>query len=178
MCADASPDAPTAERDARARFVAAMRSVPGAIAIIATGQPGERSGLVATAWCSLSADPPTLLACVNQNASAHDRIVETGLFSINLLSPDHTEDVAIFSAKRDLAGDARFGAGTWLRGEFGQPILVGSIAAFECRLLHHYDHGSHSVLIGRVVRIACRGIKEGLIYVGGEFAIAAPLLQS
>jgi flavin reductase (DIM6/NTAB) family NADH-FMN oxidoreductase RutF len=89
-------------------FTHRMREVPGAVAIIATLNRGERRGLAATAWCSLSADPPTVVAFVNRTASAHDFIVESGLFSISQLGATHDEIIAIFSNQRGLQGDERF----------------------------------------------------------------------
>src|SRR4051794_2941294 len=74
----------------RSNFVSAMRQVPGAVAIVATDLQGERGGLAVTAWCSLSADPPTVLVCVNKSASAHDLILSARKFSINQLGADDT----------------------------------------------------------------------------------------
>ena len=62
-----------------------MRAVPGAVALIASKAEGQRSGLAATAWNSLCADPPMLLACVNRNASAYPLIARSRAFSVNLL---------------------------------------------------------------------------------------------
>ena len=41
-------------------------------------EDGRRTGLTATAVCSLSDDPPSLLVCVNRNASAHPRFARNG----------------------------------------------------------------------------------------------------
>ena len=65
-----------------------MRHLAGAVTVIATGAPGHRFGLTATAVCSLSDEPPTLLVCVNRPASAHDVISRNGNFSVNLLADD------------------------------------------------------------------------------------------
>ena len=72
----------------RAMFVGQMRRVPGAVAIVATAADGDRTGLAATAWNSLCADPPMLIACINRNASAHPMIHRAGAFSVNLLAAD------------------------------------------------------------------------------------------
>ena len=54
-----------------AKFRNLMRHQAGAVTIIAVGRRGNRTGLTATAMCSLSDQPPSVLICVNKNASAH-----------------------------------------------------------------------------------------------------------
>lgn len=161
-----------AEPDLRSMFLLAMRRVPGAVAIIATAGGGTRKGLAATAWTSLTADPPTLLACVNQSASAHDLVLEAGAFSINLLDGAHTETVAIFSAQRGLNGDERFLCGAWTTGAAGQPLLEQAVVSFECRMTGAHEQGTHSLLIGEVIGVRVRPGADALLYLDGGFAQA------
>jgi flavin reductase (DIM6/NTAB) family NADH-FMN oxidoreductase RutF len=82
-----------------ADFRLAMRQLPGAVCVIATEYGGGRIGFVTTAVCSVSADPPTLLVCVNKNTSAHDPIVKAGRFSVNLLATQHVTVSETFSGQ-------------------------------------------------------------------------------
>lgn len=156
--------------DLRAAFLVAMRRVPGAVAVIATADGGARKGLAATAWTSLTADPPTVLACVNQNASAHASMLKAAAFTINLLDREHTETVAIFSAQRGLNGDERFIDGLWTQGTTGQPILNEAVVSFECRLAGAHQQGTHTLLIGEVVDVRVRPGGDALLYLDGSFA--------
>lgn len=156
----------------RGAFLRSMRGVPGPIALIATKWNGQRAGLAATAWNSLCADPPMLLACVNRTASAYPLIQSSGGFSINLLPRGSDELVAIFSKQRGLEGDARFLAGDWDEGSAGMPILNRSVVSFECKLEASHDYGSHSILIGRVGDMRARNEADVLLYVDGCFASA------
>lgn len=160
----------------RATFVNQMRLVPGAVAIVATATDGQRTGLVATAWNSLTADPPTLLVCINRNASAHDMIKHAGAFSINLMPTQALETVAIFSAQRGLNGSDRFFPDEWIDGPLGQPMFQHSIASFECTLEQMYDHGSHSILIGKVGEMQRPSLSTALLYLDGQFASAVQLI--
>ncbi|WP_313804633.1 flavin reductase family protein [Sphingobium sp.] len=155
-----------------------MRRVPGAVAIIATQADGARSGLVATAWTSLCADPPMLLVCVNRSASAHPLILRAGAFSLNLLDETETETVAIFSAQRGLDGDARFLPGCWSPSAQGQPLLRSAVAAFECRLHETHDYGTHTILIGHVEDMRSREDAHPMLYLDGRFARAAMPTES
>ena len=158
------------EAELRSAFLGAMRRVPGAVAIIATAEGGTRGGLAATAWTSLTADPPTLLACVNQSASAHAPMLKAQAFSINLLDRSHTETVAIFSAQRGLDGDDRFIEGAWTTGATGVPLLEDALVSFECRLAGAHAQGTHTLLIGQVAGVRVRSGGDALLYLDGAFA--------
>lgn len=167
--ADCCPD------DHRANFVAQMRVVPGPVALICTADGDNRTGMAATAWNSLCADPPMLLVCVNRSASANEMIVSSGRFSVNLLSTDDVETVAIFSAQRGLAGAARFLDGAWEEGQLGQPMLKGAVAVFECELEARHSHGTHDIFIGRVRQMTRTPGAEPLLYMDGGYCTPAPL---
>lgn len=167
--ADCCPD------DHRANFVAQMRVVPGPVALICSADGDERTGMAATAWNSLCAEPPMLLVCVNRKASANEMIVSSGRFSVNLLSTDDVETVAIFSAQRGLSGAARFLDGQWDEGELGQPMLKGAVAVFECELEAKHSHGTHDIFIGRVRHMTKTAGAEPLLYMDGGYCTPAPL---
>jgi flavin reductase (DIM6/NTAB) family NADH-FMN oxidoreductase RutF len=165
----------TAPQVDRQLFLEGMRAVPGVVAIIATSDGAERLGLVATAWTSLSADPPMMIACINRSATAHDDMLGNGAFSINLLDIAQEENVEIFSAKRGLSRGERFLDGCWSTGPAGQPLLVDGVVAFECSLEDHHEYGTHTVLIGRVGHVVAGGRRQALLYADGAVACAQRL---
>ena len=62
------------------QFKTGMRSLAGAVNIITTTHAGHPYGMTATAVCSASADPPTVLICVNKLASlTHGEPLPEGL---------------------------------------------------------------------------------------------------
>ena len=68
-------------------YIAGMRRLAAGVTIV-TARLGEvRAGLTATSVCSLTADPPGLLACVHREADAHALILESGRFAVNVLTP-------------------------------------------------------------------------------------------
>jgi hypothetical protein len=52
-----------------ATFKQAMRHLIGGVSVITAGSGEIRTGLTATSAISLSLDPPTMLVCVNRNAT-------------------------------------------------------------------------------------------------------------
>ena len=162
-------EARTSQDQQRADFVEQMRAVPGAIALICVADGKTRTGMAATAWNSLCADPPMLLACVNRSTSAHPLITQGHRFSVNLLSKSDVETVAVFSGQRGLSGDARFAEAAWLAGPGGQPLFADAVAAFECELEATHSYGTHDILIGKVVHTRKGAAAPPLIYLDGEF---------
>ena len=81
-----------------ATFRACMRQVPGAVAVVTTVHAGARSGLTATAVCSVSAEPPQMLVCVNRSSSAERVIAAAGRFGVSYLSGDHQTVADAFAA--------------------------------------------------------------------------------
>ena len=141
----------------------------GATVIVATGESGARTGLTATATCSLSDSPPTLLVCVNKSASAHPVIRRTRAFSVNLLAQGQDELAACFSGKTGLKGEARFEHGEWLTMATGAPVLAQALASADCELSMEHDCGSHSIFIGLVRASRADARLRPLVYFRGAF---------
>ncbi|MFT3799998.1 MAG: flavin reductase family protein [Burkholderiaceae bacterium] len=145
-----------------------MRNHAGATVVIATGSPGSRTGLTATAFCSLSDAPPLILVCVNKSASAHPLILETRCFSVNLLDRGQQDIALRFAGRTGLKGEERFDA-DWTCGATGVPVLRRALANLECELASAHDHGSHSVFVGEVRALAANEHATPLIYFRGDF---------
>ncbi len=80
-----------------ADFKLGMRRLASGVVVIATEFEGERFGLTATAVMSISADPPTLMICVNRSASAHEALSRSGCFTVNLLDGEDRPIADLFS---------------------------------------------------------------------------------
>jgi flavin reductase len=130
-------------------FKTAMRQVASSVAIIAAAQGRRRNGLTATAICSVSAAPPTLLVCVSREASATVLIEESAAFAVNFLASSQHGVARLFSTAK-LAPEARFAEGTWTTLETGSPMLEGTVASFDCRVESRVMSGTHNIYIGRV----------------------------
>src|SRR5262245_34703660 len=108
-----------------AEFKRAMRRLASTVTIITTADiNGHRYGMTATAVNSLTMDPPSLLICVNHNASIHAPLVGRGRFCVNVLTTEHEDLVSAFSGR--LKGDERFTVGEWNDEDSGLPYLEGA----------------------------------------------------
>ncbi|TXI05872.1 MAG: flavin reductase [Rhizobium sp.] len=132
---------------AQVAFKAAMRRFTSTICLITTELEGARHGMAATAVQSVTADPPTILVCINQSASISQPLKQAGKFAVNMLHLSHAPLVPLFSGK--LKGEARFAHGEWL-SLAGMPVLADAQAAFVCTLKDVVNVKTHDIVLGEV----------------------------
>ena len=153
-----------------AAFKKGMRHLAASVTLITTCEGKARGGLTATAVCSVSADPPQILVCVNKSASAHDTIGSAGFFCVNILAPDHRKIAERFAGMDGVEGDARFGdMGEWSTLTTGAPVLKGCPVSFDCKLVSEVSAGTHTIYIGQIIDIALDPVALPLVYADGNF---------
>ena len=148
-----------------ATFRACMRGVPGAVTVITTVHSGTRSGLTATAVCSVSAEPPQILVCVNRSSSAQSVIAAAGRFGVSYLAHDQQGVANAFAASLD----DRFAHAEWVELASGVPILKDAAAAFDCVVVQMIEAGTHTIFIGAIVAAVARDVPN-LLYKQGNYA--------
>jgi flavin reductase (NADH)/flavin reductase len=146
-----------------------MRRFTGGVCLITTiDARGQRSGLTATAVCSVTVEPPTLLVCINRSSHTHDILREAGIFAVNVLAADDHGLAKRFSGAE--TGEARFAAGEWITAKTGAPVLASALVSFDCRLANAVDVGSHGVFFGEVQAVSLGGGEAPpLLYAQGTY---------
>lgn len=130
------------------RFKQGMRQLGASVCIITTRQAdGARAGLTATAVCSLSAEPASLLCCLNLASNSFAAIQRAGVFAVNVLS---AADEAVARHFSTAPAAEKFARGEWTTLDTGAPVLASALASFDCRLERVVEAGSHAILIGDV----------------------------
>jgi flavin reductase (DIM6/NTAB) family NADH-FMN oxidoreductase RutF len=153
-----------------AAFKQGMRHLAASVTLITTRHRELRGGLTATAVCSVSAEPPQLLICVNRTASAHDPIGEAGFFCVNILAPEHRKIAERFAGMDGVEGDARFvDLGEWSTLSTGAPVLKGCPVSFDCKLVTKVAAGTHTIYLGEIVDISLDPAAHALLYCDGAF---------
>jgi flavin reductase (DIM6/NTAB) family NADH-FMN oxidoreductase RutF len=151
-------------------FKTGMRHLAASVCLITTRHGAERGGLTATAVCSVSADPPQLLVCVNREASAHPLIVASRIFAVNVLAPCHRQIAERFAGMDGVEGDARFvDLGDWRSMATGAPVLAGCPVTFDCRVVNTTVAGTHTIVIGEIVDVSLDSANMPLLYAEGAF---------
>lgn len=150
-------------------FKAGMRRLAAGVNVITASDGQAHYGLTATAVCSLSADPPHLLICVNAIANAHDALHRAGAFCVNVLTHDQ-EEIARRFAKMDSASrERRFDLGLWAPLATGAPALQGALANFDCQTVRDISEATHTIFIGRVIAVRCAEAGQPLLYWNAQF---------
>ena len=147
-----------------AAFRDAMSRLGAAVHVITTAGPAGKTGATATAVCSVSDAPPTLLMCLNRRSQTNPVVLENKVFCINTLGANEAEIADIFSGRTGVMGTDRFDKGEWTTLSTGSPVLASSVIAFDCRIVEVRAVGSHNVFFGAVesVRLGPQG--PALVY--------------
>jgi 3-hydroxy-9,10-secoandrosta-1,3,5(10)-triene-9,17-dione monooxygenase reductase component len=96
-----------------ATFKQAMRHLIGGVSVITAGSGEIRTGLTATSAISLSLDPPTMLVCVNRDASAWPVIQRERHYCVNILDSRHQDLADRFAGRGGINGAARYEGARW-----------------------------------------------------------------
>ncbi|KMS52079.1 flavin reductase family protein [Sphingobium cupriresistens] len=149
-------------------FRAAMARLGAAVNIIVTDGPAGRHGMTASAVCSVSDDPASLLLCINKSARMHDVLKGNGRLTVNVLAGGQAGLSGAF-ADKTLDMDARFAAADWIMSDHGVPALTGALAAFGCAVASVVEMGSHSIFLCEVQHLMIGEEKSGLVYFARQY---------
>jgi flavin reductase len=148
-----------AYRDGMARLTAAVN-------VITTDGAAGRGGFTASAVCSVTDDPATLLVCVNLSSRQSELLRANGVLCVNTLAAGQADISALFST-RDLSIEQRFAGASWSVLETGAPVLDGALVSFDCRIVERLERGTHAVILCEVDAVRTTGgDAEALIYYG------------
>lgn len=148
-----------------------LRSLAKAVAVITCRHEGVRYAMAATAISELSLDPPSMLVCINREASLYTPFVMRANFCINILHSSQTEiSVRCGGQTR---GEDRFALGKWRESSLGAPWLEDAQASFVCRNAAMTEFGTHGIFVGEVVEVFGRDRVDPLVYMDGRYGRVA-----
>lgn len=161
----APPPRPAIDPDA---FRATLgRFATGVTVLTARDAEGRDQGMTVSAFCSLSLDPPLVLACVDRGASMHPLFAEGAPFVVNVLAAGQ-EALSRRFATVD-PGDRFAGVG-YERAAAGPARLDGVLAWLECRVHALYPGGDHTIVVGAVEEVGTRDAARPLLYYRSGYA--------
>ena len=153
-------------------FRDAMSLLTTAVNVVTTEGVSGIHGFTASAVCSVTDTPPTLLVCMNQTSRSHAYFIENKSLSVNVLGAHHESISNAFASK--LQSPERFEQGAWTQLVTGSPILEDAMVSFDCEIEHIQEVGTHSVFMCRVVAIKQSeqqdGSEEGLVYFNRSYS--------
>lgn len=140
----------------------AMAKLGAAVNVVTTGTLENPVGFTASAVCSVTDTPPTLLVCLNRTSRVREFFHVGSPLCVNVLSASQEELSGHFASANSM--EERFALGHWDTLSTGAPALKEAVATFDCLVSQIVEVGTHSVLFGAVQALRSNDEADGLAY--------------
>ncbi len=134
----------------------------GVTIITALGKDGQKIGMTANSFNSVSLTPPLILWSISKSANCFDDFIAAKAFAVHILATDQQDLSNLFAT----TGKDRFANIQCAEGLSGIPILPHYSACFECKTAQHYEGGDHIIMTGEVLKFADNQLDPLLFYRG------------
>ncbi|KDN78685.1 reductase [Streptomyces olindensis] len=163
-------------------FRAAMSRLASGVVLVTAQEPpldpddpgapsGEDVGMTATAFMSVSLDPPLALVSLRNGSRMDELLEEQELWAVSVLSESQRHIAGRFAMKGRVSDRLLFADIPYTRGEYtGAPLVGGALAVLECRTEQRVPAGDHTLVIGRVLTARVPSAEGGpLTYFRGRY---------
>ncbi|KPI03863.1 flavin reductase domain protein FMN-binding protein [Actinobacteria bacterium OK006] len=160
-------------------FRAAMSRLAAGVVLVTAHEPaldpegpgGEDVGMTATAFLSVSLDPPLVMVSLREGSRMDDLLDEQPLWAVSVLSESQRHIAGRFAMKGRISDRLLFEDIPYVRGEASGALLVGgALATLECRTEQRVAAGDHTLVIGRVLTASVPSGDGGpLLYFKGRY---------
>jgi flavin reductase (DIM6/NTAB) family NADH-FMN oxidoreductase RutF len=161
-------------------FRAAMARLAAGVVLVTAHDPedgprGEDVGMTATAFMSVSLEPPLVLISVREDSRMDELLERQPLWAVSVLSESQRHIAGRFAMRGRISDRLLFEDVAYLRGEAsGAPVLGGALAVLECRTEQRVTAGDHTLVIGRVLTARTPSADGGpLAYFRGRYRYLA-----
>ncbi|MGC4948983.1 flavin reductase family protein [Streptomyces sp. DT224] len=140
-------------------FRAALSRLAAGVVLVTAQEPpldeegrGEDVGMTATAFMSVSLDPPLVMVSLRNDSRMDDLLAEQPLWAVSVLAESQRHIAGRFAMKGRISDRLLFEDIPYVRGEVtGAPLAGGALATLECRTEQRVVAGDHTLVIGRVL---------------------------
>lgn len=146
-------------------FRNAMSFLSSSVNVVTTNGVAGQHGFTASAVCSVTDTPATLLVCMNTATYTYQFFEQNKVLAVNVLAGHHQDFSQTFASK--LTSEQRFEKATWHTLTTSSPILDDALVSFDCEIEQIQKVGTHGIFICRVVAIKQPQPhlqSEGLVY--------------
>ncbi len=159
----------------RDRFLGGMSHAACTVNIVTTDGDAGRAGVTVSAMSSVSADTPkpTLLVCVHCMSPAAAKILENGVFCVNVLRDDQSYISDTFAGRFKDQVEDKFECAEWTTQVTGAPRVIDPLVSFDCKIVSNEKVGTHYVLFGEVEDIFLAERGSPLIYAKRAYGSAS-----
>ncbi|MGH3354920.1 MAG: flavin reductase family protein [Nocardioidaceae bacterium] len=151
-------------------FRIAMSRFASGVTVVSTVQGGIDHAMTASAFTSVSLDPPLVLVCVDKTTRFHQAVALARYWGVSILAGSQLPEAHSLAVRgRPLPG--QLDAFPHRRGEHtGVALLEHALCRLECRTWEMYDGGDHTIVVGQVLSLEAGVDDEApMVYFRGEF---------
>ncbi len=115
---------------------------------------GDKINFMAAAWHSgVSHSPPLYMVSIAPKRYSHDMIADSGVFTCNFLDQKYLKLIHGTGTLSGRDGDKVSQLEIPLKDSVAVtcPVIETAYASYECRVVHQYPAGDHTLFIGEVV---------------------------
>ncbi|MBB5720794.1 flavin reductase (DIM6/NTAB) family NADH-FMN oxidoreductase RutF/DNA-binding MarR family transcriptional regulator [Loktanella ponticola] len=138
----------------------------GVTIITAVGENGEKVGVTASSFNSLSMDPPLVLWSSMKTARSCEIFETATHFAVNILASDQMDMSNHFARQQE----DKFAGMDWQEGIGGAPLFPNCAGRFQCETYDKLDGGDHWIFVGKVVAFDDFG-RSPLCFHQGSYAM-------
>jgi flavin reductase (DIM6/NTAB) family NADH-FMN oxidoreductase RutF len=161
-------------------FKSALGRFASGVTVVTIAAPEGDHGMTASAFCSLSLDPPLVLVCVKKGNTTHGLLESASGFGVNLLGADQVSISNRFAGWGFPEDQDKWADLEITRGEVsGAPMIGGTMAQLDCTMWAAKDGGDHTIFIGQVENASSFGDRDDLaplLYFAGKYRDAGASL--
>lgn len=144
------------------------------VTVVTARRDGLVYGLTASAFVSLSLEPPQVLVCISRQASLHPVLERVDTFAVNILRDDQRALAEYFASMGRKPGP-EFPDIAARAGITGAPLIEGALAYFDCRMAARLPAADHTIFIGSVVDADADGAGQPLVYFNRNYRALSDL---
>lgn len=145
-------------------FRGALSRFASGVTVVSTVLDGVDHAMTASAFTSVSLDPPLVLVCSHKTSRFHDAVLASGTWGVSILS-DQGRAASAWFAHRGRPLEDQLQGIDYHRGASGVALLDESLAWLECTTHAVHDGGDHTILVGSVVGAGVRDdVDDPLLY--------------
>lgn len=144
-------------------FKNAMSLLSSAVNVVTTQGESGAHGFTASAVCSVTDSPPTLLVCMKKTSRSHANFLANQVLCVNVLNAAHEQLSNVFASSK-FNSEQRFELGEWTTLTTGSPVLSDALVSFDCKIEQIQEVGTHTIFICPIVSIQRNQDDQALVY--------------
>ena len=158
------PLAMKVDRIRPADFFEALSRTAATVCVVTTDGSSGRAGLTVSSMCSVSAEPPSLLVCVNEESGVCGILQDNAVMCVNVLRAEQAYISDAFSGRLTDPNADPFASTQWETAVTGAPVMSKALVNLDCRIKNELHHGTHYIFVGEIVSLRLNQPGAPLVY--------------